>query len=180
MSQNASETTLRIRAPSKTSPKVIRRSMSKMSNGRTTLEYGQNASKRDSLCELHENAKRRVPNNMTKVCVTNSKNYVMCSERGKSRRAMMNKRLSTKQSGEENDSKRPKWRETRWLKMLGRVCTTMALNAKTKERWWLEIEQNSTQSNKTMTDRYRCGPGSNWTRKVIGTWSIDIGAASKL
>ena len=62
--------------------------------------------------------------------------------------------------------------------MLGWVCTTMALNAKTKERWWLEIEQDSTQSNKTMTDRYRCSPGSNWTRKVIETWPINIGAAS--
>ena len=34
----------------------------------------------------------------------------------------------------------------------------------------------TTQSDKTMTDRYRCGPDSNWTN-MIGTWPIDIGAA---
>ena len=38
-------------------------------------------------------------------------------------------------------------------------------------------EQESTHSEKTMTDRYRCGPDSNWTN-MIGKWSIDIGAAS--
>ena len=35
-----------------------------------------------ALCELHENAKRRAPNNMTEICVMNSKDYVMCSGRG--------------------------------------------------------------------------------------------------
>ena len=34
------------------------------------------------LCELHENAKDRVPNNMTEICDVNSKDYVMCSGRG--------------------------------------------------------------------------------------------------
>ena len=38
-------------------------------------------SKETTLCEPHENAKREVPNNMTKICVTNSKEYVMCSGR---------------------------------------------------------------------------------------------------
>ena len=33
-------------------------------------------------CELHENAKCRVPNNMTEICVVNSKDYVMCSGMG--------------------------------------------------------------------------------------------------
>ena len=31
---------------------------------------------------LHENAKCRVPNNMTEICAANSKNYVMCNGRG--------------------------------------------------------------------------------------------------
>ena len=34
------------------------------------------------LCELHEHAKCKVPNNMTKVCVVNSKDYVVSSEKG--------------------------------------------------------------------------------------------------
>ena len=34
-----------------------------------------------ALCELHENAKRRVPNNMIKICAVNSMDHVMC--RGK-------------------------------------------------------------------------------------------------
>ena len=34
------------------------------------------------LCELHENAKCGVPNNMTEICVVNPKDYVMCSGRG--------------------------------------------------------------------------------------------------
>ena len=38
--------------------------------------------KRTTLCELHENAKCRVPNNMTEICVMNSNDYVMCSGRG--------------------------------------------------------------------------------------------------
>ena len=52
-------------------------------------------------------------------------------------------------------------------------------------------EQDSTQSDKTMTDRYRCGPDSNWTqtdRKMVDQygcgpnsnwhdeWSIDMDA----
>ena len=35
-----------------------------------------------ALCEPHENAKYRVPNNMTEICVVNSKDHVMCSGRG--------------------------------------------------------------------------------------------------
>ena len=38
----------------------------------------KNVSKGDSLCELHENAKCRVPNNMTEICVMIWKDYVMC------------------------------------------------------------------------------------------------------
>ena len=48
--------------------------------------------KETALCELYENAKCKVPNSMIEICVTDSKNYVMYSGRGKSRRAMMNKR----------------------------------------------------------------------------------------
>ena len=34
-----------------------------------------------ALCELHENTKCKVPNNMTKICVMNSKDYVICRGR---------------------------------------------------------------------------------------------------
>ena len=39
-------------------------------------------SKEMTICVLHENAKHRVPNNMTKICVANSKDHVMCNGRG--------------------------------------------------------------------------------------------------
>ena len=39
--------------------------------------------------------------------------------------------------------------------------------------------KTQTHNNKMMTDRYRCGPNSNWT-KWIGIWPIDIGATLKL
>ena len=39
-------------------------------------------SKGDSLCDLHENDRCRVPNNMTEIRVVISKDRVMCSERG--------------------------------------------------------------------------------------------------
>ena len=35
-----------------------------------------------ALCELHENAKRRAPNNMTEICVMNSMDCVTCRGRG--------------------------------------------------------------------------------------------------
>ena len=35
-----------------------------------------------ALCELHENAKCRVPNNIIEICVVNSMDYVMCKGRG--------------------------------------------------------------------------------------------------
>ena len=35
-----------------------------------------------ALCELHENAKCRVPNNMIEIWVVNSIDHVMCRERG--------------------------------------------------------------------------------------------------
>ena len=35
-----------------------------------------------ALRELHGNAKCRVPNDMTEVCVVNSKDYVMSNEKG--------------------------------------------------------------------------------------------------
>ena len=38
--------------------------------------------KRTALCELHENTKCRVPNNMIEICVVNSMDYVICSGRG--------------------------------------------------------------------------------------------------
>ena len=39
-------------------------------------------SKGTALCELHENAKNWMPNNMTEICVANSKDCVMCSGKG--------------------------------------------------------------------------------------------------
>ena len=39
-------------------------------------------SKETALCELYENAKCRVPNNMIEICVSDSKNYVMCNGKG--------------------------------------------------------------------------------------------------
>ena len=43
------------------------------------------------LREPHENNKCRVLNNMTEIRIVNSKDYAMSSEKGKSRRAMMNR-----------------------------------------------------------------------------------------
>ena len=40
-----------------------------------------------TICVLHENAKYRVPNNVTEIGATNSKDYVMCNGGGKSRSA---------------------------------------------------------------------------------------------
>ena len=83
MSQNASAATLRIQALSKTSPKVAQRSMSKMSNGRTTLEYKKEMCPKETvLRKLYENAKCKVPNSMIEICVMDSKNHVMCNGRG--------------------------------------------------------------------------------------------------
>ena len=47
------------------------------------VSTGKNASKGNHpICVLHENAKRRVPNNMTEICAVKSKDYVMCRGRG--------------------------------------------------------------------------------------------------
>ena len=44
---------------------------------------GKNTSKGGTaLCELHENAKCRVPNNMIEIRVVDSMDYVMCRGRG--------------------------------------------------------------------------------------------------
>ena len=93
MSQNVSKVTLRTQAPSKMSPKVTQETMTKMSNGRTTLEYKKECARKETvLCEPHENNRCRVLNNMTEIRIVNSKDYAMSSEKGKSRRAMMNRR----------------------------------------------------------------------------------------
>ena len=64
------------------SPEVTRRSMLKVTNDQTTLEYRKKMRpKGTTLCELHENGKCK-PNNMTEIYVVNSKDYVMCSGRG--------------------------------------------------------------------------------------------------
>ena len=34
-----------------------------------------------ALCELHEKAKCKEPNNMTEICAMNLKDYVLCSGR---------------------------------------------------------------------------------------------------
>ena len=81
MSQNDSEVTLRTQTLSKTSPKMTRKTISKMSNGRTTLKYRKERPKEATLCELHENAKRRVLNDMTEVCVMNPRSMSCAVER---------------------------------------------------------------------------------------------------
>ena len=64
-------------------PKVTRRSMSKMSNGRTTLEYKKEMCPKETvLRKLYENAKCKVPNSMIEIYVMDSKNHVMCNGRG--------------------------------------------------------------------------------------------------
>ena len=57
--------------------------------------------KRTALCELHENAKCGVPNNMIEICVMNSKDYVMCWGR-ESLEGHDEQAISTRQRGEEN------------------------------------------------------------------------------
>ena len=34
------------------------------------------------VCALHENVKRKMPNNMIEICVVNSMDHVMCRRRG--------------------------------------------------------------------------------------------------
>ena len=55
-----------------------------------------------ALCELHENTKGRVPNNMTEICDVNSKDYVMCNGRG-SLEEHDEQAISKRQRGEENE-----------------------------------------------------------------------------
>ena len=55
-----------------------------------------------TLCELHENAKGRVPNNMTEICVVNSKDYIMYSGR-ESVEEHDDQAISTRKGGEENE-----------------------------------------------------------------------------
>ena len=82
MPQNASEVTLRTEASSKTSPKVTRKTISRMSNGRTTLEVRERMCQKETiLSELYENDKCRVLNNMTEIRIVNSKDIVISSEK---------------------------------------------------------------------------------------------------
>ena len=83
MSQNVPEATLRTQASSKTSPKVTRKTISRMSNGRTTLEVRERMCQKETiLSELYENDKCRVLNNMTEIRIVNSKDIVISSEKG--------------------------------------------------------------------------------------------------
>ena len=58
--------------------------------------------KRTALCELHENTKCMVPNNMTETCDVNSKDHVMCSGKG-SLEEHDEQVISTRKQGEENE-----------------------------------------------------------------------------
>ena len=55
-----------------------------------------------ALCELHENDKCMVPNNMTETCDVNLKDYVMCSGR-RSLEEHDKQAISTRQRGEEKE-----------------------------------------------------------------------------
>ena len=84
MPQNVSKTTLRNQTPFKTSPKVTRKTMTKMSNGRITLEYNKECVRKETvLCEPHGNNRCRVLNNMTKIRIVNSEDIVMSNEKEK-------------------------------------------------------------------------------------------------
>ena len=57
--------------------------MTKMSDGRTTLEYKKECVwKEIVLREPHGNNRYRVLNNMTEICIVNSKHIVMSNEKG--------------------------------------------------------------------------------------------------
>ena len=73
-----------------------------------------------------------------------------------------------------NDTAEEKWLWTsKHVKMVTQNQTR--LNYASATRRWTRL--NSTQPDKTMTDRYGCDLYSNWTQKVIGTWPIDMGVA---
>ena len=80
------------------------------------------------VCILHENAKHRVLDNMTKICTANSKDCVMCSGRG-SLEEHSEKMISTKKQGGENDSERQKG---------GKMVTQNA---------WMSMHNNSEHQN---------------------------------
>ena len=64
--------------------KATRETMTKMSNGQTTLECEKESARKENvLCEPHENNRCMVLNNMTEIRIVNSKNIVMSSEEGK-------------------------------------------------------------------------------------------------
>ena len=165
MSQNFLEATLRTQASSKMSPKVIQKTISKMSNGRTTLENGKDYTRR-RLSYVNHMRMTGVgcSNNMTEVHVVNSKDIVMSDEKGnleeqgrigdKHRVTRWGERgwTRTHERGYEyqglwlwmiwlrgNDSERQNV-ERRWLKVPEQICT-MALNAKTKEKWWHRLSK---------------------------------------
>ena len=117
-------------------------------------------SKDTSLCEIHENAKCRVPNNMIEICVVNSMDYVMCKgmesleehdeqAKGNEVRKMrtnvkswsqdvqcqwiwMSWAMTMNDKAEETQLWTPN--ERKWLKMSEWVCTTTP-NTRTKGRW---------------------------------------------
>ena len=65
------------------------------------------------------------------------------------------------------------------MKLWGQgVQRLVSPKSKVKNGTRLRGEQDSTQSDKTVTDRYTCGPDSNSNRQTRW-WLIDIGAAPK-
>ena len=84
--------TPKTQASSKTSPKVTRKTRSKINNGRNTLKNETDyAPKETTWSELYENDKCGVPNNTIKY-VSWTQETVSCAVEQESRRAMMNKR----------------------------------------------------------------------------------------
>ena len=137
--------------------------------------------KETALCELYENAKCKVPNNMIEICVTDSKNYVMCSGRGSLEEQWW--------IGDKHQLTR--WGERLWTpkmkrnkvtqKMSGWVCT-MALNAKSgKCDSECHTETKARTSNwpnrKNEWPIYMGVVLTQTKHKLIGKWPIDMGAA---
>ena len=123
--------------------------------------------KETALCELYKNAKCKVPNNMIEICVTDSKNYVMCSGRGSlEEQWWIGDKLQVTRWGERLWM--PKMKENKVTqKMFGWVCT-MALNAKSgKCDSECHTEAKAWTPNRHDNDRsYRCGP-RNWTDMIM-------------
>ena len=152
---------------------MTRRSMSKMSNGRTTLEYRKECVQRERLYEPHENVRRRVPKNMIEICVVNSKiEKIECGSR-------LNKLNSTDKTMTDwyrCGSKKHKLKLT-WTMTNQYRCSPKNWNLK-PARWMTDQyrcgPKTQTQTDKTMIDWYRCDSKKTQLKltKKMNDWSI--------